>query len=140
MIIFYFAEIIPYKNSEAMATIYKLRWRTRDYQTVRTDAKNRGADIYPSLPQLLWFRQNFCRPSNMVFGPDFAMVPIPDVLNHQMKRRMDYDTIKKIVYLIELGYKIICYYKYGCDSASGYSNYRFMTIGKRNMPLKNRNS
>ena len=114
-----------------MATIYKLRLRTRDYQTLKTQANERGcSELYPSLKDMLRFRQTYCRPANMVFGPDFAMVPIPDILHHQMARRMDYEMIKKIVDLIALGYAIICYYKYGCDSASGYSNYRFMTIGK----------
>ena len=96
---------------------------------MRNDAKERGyGDMYPSLDQLLWYRQTFCLPSNIVFGPDFVMVPIPDVLHHQLKRRMDYETIQKIIRLIALGYAIYCYYKYGCDSASGYSNYRFLTL------------
>ena len=121
----FFSDIVRYSYAAANGLIYKLRLRQADYQELRNGAVERGAaNLYPGYTSCFNYRKKYCLPNNIQFGPDYAMVGIQDVLNHQMHRRLDVNTIQQLKELKALDYEFKLYFKFGCDSASGYSNYR----------------
>ena len=53
------------------------------YKKLRLNAMERNADIYPPYDQVLDAKQD-CQPPNVQCSPDVCVVPMQDVLNHQV--------------------------------------------------------
>ena len=56
----------------------------QQYKNIRTQAIQRNADIYPPYDQVLDAKLD-CQPPNIVSSPEVCMVPMQDVLNHQVR-------------------------------------------------------
>ena len=53
------------------------------YQKLRTNGIRRNADIYPPYDQVLDAKKD-CTPPNVQCSPDVCVVPMQDVVNHQV--------------------------------------------------------
>ena len=64
--------------------IYTCNFTQATYNRIRLQDKNHNADIWPVYNSLLEFRKERCTPKNIVFREDEVVVPVSDVLLHQI--------------------------------------------------------
>ena len=80
---------IPYTMAEANALIYSRGISKSLYQVLRTQAKDRSANIYPAYNNLLEYRQNECTPFGIQFHDLEVIAPFQEILDHQLRRMFD---------------------------------------------------
>ena len=56
----------------------------QQYKNLRTMAIQRNADIFPSYDEVQDAKLD-CQPSNIFSSPELCMVPMQDVLDHQVR-------------------------------------------------------
>ena len=68
---------------EALAMILDLGLTELQYKKIRVNALKRNACIYPAYEHVLAAKK-MCQPENIVTSPEVCMVPMQDVVNHQV--------------------------------------------------------
>ena len=68
---------------EALTMILDWGFTKEQYQKLRTNAIKRNADIYPPYDQVKDAKLD-CQPQNIQCSPTECVVPMQDVLNHQV--------------------------------------------------------
>ena len=101
--------------------IIKMNLTVRQYKILRTQAIDKGADIYPAYERILDMKE-LCTPKNIKFSDDEASVSIKDVLEHRISRILALnpevqDEMERIIILDESA-KFVLYYKYGTGTVT----------------------
>ena len=102
--------------AKALAMIIQMNLTTRNYQKLRNQAIEQGADIYPSYRQIKKMKR-LCTPSNIQYKSDEVVVSIESTLKHQASRLLklnpeikeEMDNLKSI--FPDVKFKFL--YKYG---------------------------
>ena len=67
------------------------RLTKRAYQDIRTKARRKGSNIYPSLNRIRQYKMDKCTPKNVEIPQDGTVVQVPmeDVIKHQLIRILE---------------------------------------------------
>ena len=77
-------EMTPY---EALAMILDLGLTKEQYMKVRLNSLKRNACIYPAYEHILAVKA-LCEPPNIFKSPEVCMVPMQDVVHHQVHSKI----------------------------------------------------
>lgn len=114
-------EPVPYTDEEALRLFIDGKYTKASYNAMRTGAKIRNADIYPSYHRILEAKEK-CYPSNGIKVSDvIAEVPLQDLVDHTACRilKLQKEVIEEFNYT-----ELTLIYKWGCDGSSGHSTYK----------------
>ncbi|XP_071497175.1 uncharacterized protein [Diadema antillarum] len=118
-----------YTPDEALSLLLETDMTKQSYQTIRTAAKCKHADIYPSYNAVRGAKKK-CYPANISIKEDSAKVPLQNLLDHTALRiiQEQKEAITEVVENLEddeqLPCKLVC--KWGFDGSSGQSEYKQM--------------
>ena len=93
----------------------------RHYKILRSQALDKGADVYPSYEKILEMKE-LCTPQNISFSEDGTevVVSIKDILDHRISRILDLnpEVMEEMLRIarIDPNAKFILFYKYGCGT------------------------
>lgn len=117
--------VVPYNEDEAVSLIIEAKLSKHQYMLLRTEAKKRNADIYPSYHRVLEAK-NRCYPPKeaLTITEASAEVRLQDLLNHtsnlliQLQKsvllRLTDKQLKNLVLVVKWGY----------DGSTGHSQYK----------------
>lgn len=117
------SNIRPYTDEEALSFFVEGKLTKFQYKLIRLQAKERGADLYPSYHHILEAKKR-CYPNHISISDQFMGVPLQSLLDHTTTR------------LIEVCKSVLCsvnpsslanvelIVKWGFDGSSGQSQYK----------------
>ena len=105
--------------AKALAMILEMNLTTRNYQKLRNQAIENGADLYPSYKKVKKMKR-LCTPKNVQYKDDEVCVTIKSTLEHQISRLFklnpeiveEMDNLKKS----HPGIEFVFHYKYGAGN------------------------
>ena len=116
-----------FTGEEALSLLVETDMTKQSYQTVRSAAKRKHADIYPPYNEVREAKQK-CYPDDISITEDSAKVPLQSLLDHTALRIIQ-EQKEKITEAIEnleedeqLNCELVC--KWGFDGSSGQSEYK----------------
>ena len=118
-------QIKPYTTDEALALLIDAKLTRAQYCMLRSGAKHRNANIYPSYDKIIEAKRR-CYPSNPLVTEKSAEVPLQSLLDHTIQRLLQTNSCaEKISNLSDTHLQnLIAVYKWGCDGSSGHSQYK----------------
>lgn len=108
--------ITPFSPEEALSLLIDAKLTKKSYNTIRSAAKEKGANIYPSYSKLINAKK-LAYPNNISTTEVSSEAPVQDLLHHTAGR-----IIKTIKHNIQGKFTLIC--KWGFDGSSGQSEYK----------------
>lgn len=116
-----------YTPDEALSLLLETDMTKQSYQTIRTMAKHKNVEIYPSYNEVREAKKK-CYPGNITIKEDSAKVPLQNLLDHTALRIIQEkkEAITEVVESLEddeqLSCKLVC--KWGFDGSSSQSEYK----------------
>lgn len=118
-------QVKPYDENEAISLIIEGNLSQRQYKLIRTQAKERHANIYPSYNRILKSKER-CYPGkeSMVFSESLAEVQLQSLLDHTTWRIVELQDPVLVTLNNLQPDKFVLLSKWGCDGSSGQSEYK----------------
>ena len=113
---------IVMSDEEALAFLLEKNFSKSQYCSIRTESKQRNANIYPLYDNILAIKSK-CRPDGVLVDDKCAKVPLQMLLTHTAKRIIE---MQKEVFATITGNFISTemIFSYSFDSSSGQSQYK----------------
>ena len=113
---------IVMSDEEALAFLLENNFSKSQYCSIRTESKQRNANIYPPYDNILAIKSK-CRPDGVLVDDKCAKVPLQMLLTHTAKRIIE---MQNEVFATITGNFISTemIFSYGFDSSSGQSQYK----------------
>lgn len=122
---------IPYTDEEAVLLNVENNLPSRLYHELRTTAKTKHADIYPTYRQVNRAKMA-CYPDEIQLNHNVSEVPLQNLLNHSAERilQLQKHELVKLKPNSKDRFKLILTVKWGHDGSSGSSDWRQQYIGE----------
>jgi hypothetical protein len=108
----------PYSADEALALLISANLTRERYNLIREDAMQKGHNLYPSYSQVRKAKED-CYPKTKTVTETGAKVELQNLLNHTSER-----ILKTLPILLPSVTNLVLVCKWGCDGASGHSQYK----------------
>ena len=69
--------------AKALARIIEMNLTERNYQKLRNDSLEYGADIYPPYDKIMAMK-NLCKPSHIIYKDDEVVATVKDTVDQQL--------------------------------------------------------
>ena len=119
--------ITPYTPLEGLCLILKHNLTQTNYERLRMEAKNRGADIYPSYTRIKEVKKVCQINPELMQHPSAEefLVPMQACLEHQLFRIVDDELQARMeAYAVDPDNMFFFHFKYGGDGAGDNAEYR----------------
>ncbi|KAF2898009.1 hypothetical protein ILUMI_08166 [Ignelater luminosus] len=117
----------PYSPEEVLDLIISLKFSKQEYQTLRSEARERNVNLYPAYNKVRGIKQT-CYPNeeNIQVQEISAQFKLQALLDDTTRRIAAIQEKKNITNKLEniLPNSIDCIYKYGCDGSFSQSQYK----------------
>jgi hypothetical protein len=123
--------ITSFTSDEALSFFVNAKLSKHQYQVIRSSAKQKNADIYPSYNNIREAKQR-CYPSKESFTvtDTLAEVKLQDLLDHTILRIVQAHEILLARVAGKNIQKIVLVSKWGFDGSTGHSEYKQMFSGE----------
>lgn len=117
--------ITPYTPREALSLMLEADLSRDNYQTLRTEAKSKGAKLYPSYKKVRIAKQE-CYPSeeNVTVTESKAEVKLQALLDLTVRRIIELQENVLVTLPSDVYGNLVLVSKWGCDGSSGHAAYK----------------